>query len=34
MISLLFFVLNAKFIIGFVLGGAAMYVYLNWKKGK
>ena len=34
MISLLAFVVNAKFIIGFVLGGAAMYIYLHWKKGK
>lgn len=32
MFSLLAFILNAKFIIGFVLGGAGMYIYLNWKK--
>ena len=34
MISLIAFVLNAKFIIGFLLGGAAMFIYKNWKKAK
>ena len=34
MFSLIAFVLNAKFIIGFALGGAVMFIYLNWKKVK
>ena len=34
MISLLKFILNAQFIIGFVLGGATMYIYLHWKKNR
>ena len=32
MFSLIAFVINAKFILGFVLGGAAMFIYKNWKK--
>lgn len=32
MISLLKFILNAQFIIGVIIGGAVMFIYLNWKK--
>jgi len=34
MVSLLKFILNAQFILGAVIGGAAMFIYLNWQKGK
>ncbi len=32
MISLIAFVLNAKFLIGFVLGGCGAFIYLATKK--
>jgi len=32
MIGLLKFVFNAQFIIGLVIGGAGMFILLNWKK--
>ncbi len=32
MVALLKFVFSAQFILGAVIGGAGMFVYLNWKK--
>lgn len=31
MIGLLKFILSAQFIIGLVIGGAGMFIYLNWQ---